>query len=1184
MPRRKLALFFSLFTLLACFRFLGIPLAGQTFYGSVVGTVNDASGGAMQGATATLINNGTGERRIVTIGADGSYRFVNLVPGAYKLEIEQPGFRRYNRDEITVEVESALRVDVAMQVGDVTQAVEVQSEAALLQTENASLSQMVAGRAVQEIPLNGRNVLNLVELAPGVVPQGSADGNLTGKNVFAAGNYQIGGGTANQSASYYDGVPLNITYGNLVGLVPSQEAVAEFRVQTNNNSAEYGRYTGGVVNMASKSGTNKFHGSLYEFLRNRSLNAGTFFANATGAGKPAFTQNQFGASLGGPIKKDKTFFFFDYQGYRQRQGALFLQTVPTAAMLAGDFSDYRNGSGLQIPIFDPLTNCGQSGNPVCTSSSGAQRTPFPGNVIPANRINPVSAKFATQGYPKGPVWALPNIPGQPFTHNFNFSKNVSTGGDNDQYNIRGDQNVSEKQRVLARYTHWISKNIDVDIFDNGIFYGDPYSPEHFTADQALLADTYSLTPTTIVDIRIGFMRWVYDRILGVRGTDLSKTLGLPSYFNQITALDGLSPAESLPPQISASGYAVLYPGRLAGRDTSYVITPSLIKLVGRHTLKFGGELRRMDINYYQNNTVGGTFSFDNLFTSQNALSPGATGNSIASFLLGYPSAGTIQTSPFTAGSTRYQGYYANDSFQATSKLTVNLGLRWEIPGAFTERFDRLATFDLSLTNPALTGVTVNGSPVKGAFVLVNSPGHPERGLRPEHYTLFAPRIGLAYRLSDKTVVRTGTGVFYIPGNVQFTESPFGNAVNYVNNVMVNSIDNQVTPLNTLSNPFPNGLIPPPGRDPSFQSLLLGGNSRTPVSNVRYGYTLQWNFTIQHQFPKDVALEAAYAGLRGIHLPQGGLRYDVLPTQDLPLGSQLQQQVSNPFYGLIANGVLSQPTVQRCQLLMPFPEYTSTPDPGGYIGNSVYHALQVKAEKRFASGGTVLASYTFSKIIANVETLTAWLDSPTGVAGVQDWYNFRGERALSSFDSRQRLALSYVVDFPIGKGQRFLSGSHGIADKLISGWGINGVSTFQEGFPLGLTATPNLTGFNTGLRPNVAAGCDKAIGGSAQSRINKWFNTACFTVPGPFTFGTEGRTDPVLRGPGVNNFDFALFKRTQIKEGIGIEFRAEAFNLFNRVQFGTPNTVATTAANATFGVSTTQANNPRLIQLALRLSY
>jgi hypothetical protein len=1165
-----------LLLILPLLAFASSLLHSQAFFGSIVGNINDASGGALAGATVSLTNVATGDRRSTAASADGSYRLINLAPGTYRLEIENPGFKRYTR-ELDVNVESQVRADVSMQVGDVTQSVEVQADTPLLQTETANLSQVVGSRAVQELPLNGRNIMNLISLAPGVVPQGSSEGSLTGKNVFAAGNYQIGGGTANQSATYFDGVPVNDTYGNIVALTPSADAGSEFRIQTSNNTAEYGRYTGGVMNMASRSGANAFHGAAYEYFRNKVLNATNFFANKTGAGRAPFSQNQYGANLGGRVIKDKLFFFTSYEGYRQRQGNLFLLSVPTSQIAAGDFSDYRGTNGALVPIYDPLTTCGQLNNSPC-GTGVVQRSQFPNNVIPTSRINPVAKKFVDF-----PLYAAPTGPGDPFTRNNNFARNAATGGDNDQGNFRGDWNISTNQRAFARYTRWKSSNLPVDVYGNKQRNGDPFSPEAFITDQAVLTDTYSLTPTTVLDVRLGFMRWFYQRTPGNLGI-LPSTLGLPSYFDQIPALDGVTGVTTVPG--IAAGYNTISTGFLAARDNSYSIVPTLTKVMGKHTLKFGAELRRQDVNYFQNNNPSGSFSFDTGFTSQNPSNQGSSGAPFASFLLGYPNnSSTVQTSPFTAGSIRYQGYFVTDTIQVSPKLTLTAGLRWEIPGVYTERFDRLVTFDPNLPNPELAGRTVNGNPVKGAFVLVNTPGHPERGLRPEQFKLFAPRLGVAYRLSEKTVIRTGAGIFFIPATVKFEEGPYGNVVNYLTQVMVGTVNNNATPQNTLSDPYPGGFQAPPGRNPIYQKVLLGGNNRAPLRIADYGYTQQWNFSIQHQLPAGLALEAAYAGLHGVHLPQGGFQLNALPQQYLSMGASLITQVENPLFGLIQNGPFSQRTVQQGLLLMPFPQYTSLPDPGGYRGNSNYHSLQVKAERRFSDGGSLLAAYTFSKVISDVETLTTWLDSANGVSGIQNWNDFRSERALSSFDSRHRLTVSYVTDLPFGKGKRYFTDARGIAGGLVSGWGINGITTLQMGFPLGFTATPNqLSGFNYGLRPNVVAGCDAVGKGSAQSRLNQWFNTSCFTVPAAYTLGNEGRSDARVRGPGINNFNFALFKRTRINERFGIEFRAEVFNLFNRVQFGQPNRVVTTSVTSTFGQITSQLNDPRLIQLALRLRY
>jgi hypothetical protein len=664
-------------------------------------------------------------------------------------------------------------------------------------------------------------------------------------------------------------------------------------------------------------------------------------------------------------------------------------------------------------------------------------------------------------------------------------------------------------------------------------------------------------------------------------------LGFPSYYSTVPVLNGLSPSTTIPTiGISSPTYNAISTGLLRGQDDTYALTPTMTWINGRHTVKFGAEIHKNELNYFQNNSPGGSFQFDQLFTSQNALNSGASGSGLASFELGLPnSASLLQTSLYTFTTLYYQGYFVTDTFQATNKLTVTAGVRWEIPGVYRERFNRQVTFNFTEPNPALNGVLVNGKPVLGAFDLVKTANHPEEGLNPEHYNLFAPRLGLAYRLSDRSVIRTGGGIFYSPATIAFPQGPYGNPSNYFTNPVVGTLDSSVTAASTLSNPFPNGIQPAPGRNPVYQQLFLGtslGGHADPYTSLQ-SYTYQWNFTLQHQFPSDIAVEAGYSGLRGIHLGLGR-QYNQINPQYLALGSQLKTMVANPFYGRITAGALSAPLVQYGQLLSPYPQYTSVSAPADYSGDSTYHSLQVKIEKRFHSGGTVLGAYTFSKILSNAETLTTWLDSPTGVAGIQNWYNLSAEKALSSFDSRQRLTISYVYDLPFGKGQKFLPGVHGFADRLVSGWGINGLTTFQKGFPLGITATPNTTGLNTGLRPNVAAGCSETISGSAQSRVNQWFNTACFSLPAPYTFGNESRTDPGLRGPGIANYDFAVFKRTAITERVSVQFRAEAFNLFNRVQFGQPNLAYTTAANSTFGVISSQLNQPRLMQMALRLAF
>ena len=594
----------------------------------------------------------------------------------------------------------------------------------------------------------------------------------------------------------------------------------------------------------------------------------------------------------------------------------------------------------------------------------------------------------------------------------------------------------------------------------------------------------------------------------------------------------------------------------------------------------------MQNTYYQT-FDGGTFQFSNLITSQNALNPGASGNGVASMLLGFGSGGAQTAFARPYQSMLYQGYFAQDTWQATRKLTITAGVRWEIPGVWKERYDRIASFNPSEINPATKGILVNGQPVYGALNFAGTPQHPHKGFRTEQFRLFAPRLGFAYRLDEKTVIRAGAGIYYLPSNLQFSEAPWGMSLSQFGNPWLFSLDNGVTPHNPISNPFPSGFIPAPGNlpDDQAQALLIGASVSAPLRTVPYPYQSQWNFTLQRQFWGGMAVEAAYAGSRGVHLPRGSYAANALPAQNLSLGTALNTLVPNPFFGLVKTGALSQPNITRGQTLLPFPQYTGVSQAGGYLGNSTYHSLQMKVEKRFARGGTVLGAYTFSKLLADVASLTGWLDSGLGAApGAQNPNNLRAEKSLAGFDSRQRLTVSYTADLPFGKGQRFLNGGPAVAQKVSSGWSMSGTATFQAGYPLALTATPNVAGFGLGLRPNAVPGCSPKLEGSAQSRLRGWFNTACYSVPSSYTLGNLSATDPVLRGHGINNFNFSLLKKTALTERFNLEFRTEIFNLFNRVQFGLPNTVVTTAANPTTGFVTAQVNQPRLVQLALRLAF
>lgn len=1143
--------------------------SAQTFYGSVVGTVTDPTGAAIPQAMVALTNLGTSDRRTMQTDADGAYQFVNLRPGQYKLEVEKPGFRRMVREPITVEVQSAVRIDAGMVVGDVSQTVEVSAQTPLLETQNTSLGQVVEARKVLEMPLNGRNIFGLVALVPGVVPGGQSGTTPTGTNPFAWGNYQIGGGQSNQSATFIDGAPVNQAYVNLTSLVPTQDAIQEFRVQTNNLGPEFGRFSGGAINLTTKSGTNDFHGSAYEFFRNRSLNSNTFFNNRAGVKRPAFSQNQYGANVGGPVMRDKTFFFFSWEGFRLRQGASYVYTVPTDAMRTGDFSNVRNAAGNLVPIYDPLTTCGRLGNPECargaTGNEVISRTPFPGNTIPQTRIDP-AARFLRD------YWGRANTPGNQFTAVNNYTANASVGGDNDQYNARVDHTFSEKNRFFSRYTYWTNLNLPIDPYKTKTCVD--RCTETFNTNQAVIGDTHSFTPTLIADLRLSFTRFSYDRTSLTTGFDLTQ-LGWPASLNNQVIFRVL-------PQPVVTGYNGVWGTNGTGstiiaRNDIYSIAPSLTKIWGRHTLKFGGEARRLTHNYYQQNNPSGSFNFDALMTSVNPFAAAGTGNGFASFLLGYGNGGGVTNNSLVAGQMIYRAYFVGDQWQVNNRLTLNLGIRMEQMGPWSERFDRLSVLLPGIQNEIArqAGLTLNGK-----LGLVNTPESPSRN-NTNMGNLWAPRLGLAYRLTNRTVLRSGYGIFWLGNDIAFGFAPNGDPVNAYTTPFLGTIDGSLTPQDRLANPFPRGVTPPPGRSPDVQKLFFGQGFTAPIFDEAHGYAQQWNFDLQHELPGGASVSAAYAGSKGSHLPGPAQQLNQLPPEFMSLGAQLQQQAPNPFFGLVTLGTLAQPTVARGQLLRPYPHYTGYAMQGPPNRNSSYHSLQMKVEKRFMRGGTVLGSYTWAKLISDTDTLTGWLEPGGGAGGVQDNFNIRAERSLALYDTPHRAVISYIIDLPFGKGHKFGTDVRGLADKLISGWGVNGVTTFQSGNPLSISTAVNTTNsFGGGQRPN-STGRSAKLEGPAQERLSRWFDTSAFTLPAAFSFGNVARTLPDVRSHGIANYDFTIFKKTQITERTGVEFRAEIFNLFNRVQFGY---AGRAMGNPDFGVIGGQYNNPRLVQLALRLLF
>ena len=1144
---------------------LTLPAPAQTSYGSIVGTVSDVSSATVPGASITLANLGTAETRSSTTDNNGNYEFVNLVPGKYRVDVEKTGFKHFTSNQIQVEVQSAVRIDASMQVGDVGQTVEVSGQAPLLQTENATVGQVVEGRIVTDMPLNGRNVFALIALAPGVIPQGGA---LSGGSM----NFQISGGMPNQGVTFLDGAPFMNSKLNTAAFQPVQDIIQEFQVMSHNVGPEYGGTLNGVINLATKSGTNQFHGTAYEYLRNTVLNASTFFANKGGIPRPAYVQNQFGFTLGGPVIKNRTFFFAGYEGNRIRQGNTATLTVPTAAERAGDFSGLRTSSGAQIPIYDPATTCGVLGNPACAAGQTTLRSAFPGNKIPTNRLDP-SALLLNQ------FWPLPNQPAT-FANTNNYITNYASGSNANQTNVRIDQNISDKQHLFGRFSVSNPFTIPADTYGTG---GLLTTINVASAQQGVLGDTYSFNPTTILDVNISALRNYNTRYPNNLGVDLHSTIGWPVQTNNQFIQKQLP--EIIIPGFSNGGNRTVALFLQAIGDVE-AISGSLTKIAGRHTIKFGGEIRRIYTAYGQDAGGANVLNFTNAITGANPLTPGNTGNGLASYMLGLGSSGNMVNIALPSTQQYYGGAYINDNFHLSNKLTLNYGLRWEYSGYWTEKHDLATVWLPGAVNPDLKAA---GLSYPGDIVLVNSPRYPDRHNTAPHYDLFSPRAGAAYRITDSTVLRSGFGIFYTPGTTVQNGTPYASPINNATTPWTATLDSGFTAKDPLSNPFPNGVLPVPGRNPSYETLILGTQVLSNVPHDRTPYMMNWNFGIEHQFRKELLIDATYVGERGVHLYNSGglvvngMGFDQIPSQDLSLGSQLLTQVKNPFYGIIKSGPLSQTTIPYGQTLLPYPQYTGVYSPTTAAFDNVYHSLEARVQKRFGEGGTILVSYTWAKNLGNADTMTGYNEFYQP-GETQNYNNISADRSELSYNVPQRLVTSYVFELPVGKGKRFFSGVNGVINRVISGWGVSGITSLQSGFPIPMIALPTSlsTLFNAGVpRPNVTTGCARAVSGAAQARLNGWFNTGCFSSPSTFGFGNEARTDSIARTQGIANWDFSITKQTPITETVGLSFRMEIYNLFNRVQFNPP---GNQVGSSTFGVISGQLNAPRQVQLALRLVF
>ena len=1115
----------------------------QSFTGTITGSIKDSSGAVIPHATVTITNQQTDRQETVMTDLEGRYTSLPVPPGEYRVEASLQGFRRAARSNVVVQVNSTAIIDFTLEVGDLTDAIEVSATATLLETNTATIGKVVDNRRILELPLNTRNVYSLIFLTPGVA------GSI-GNNYNSMG-YTVNGARPTMMDTVIDGVTASFpTVNGFTGIsvFPSVDAIQEFKVLGANYPAEYGRSLGSVLNVVYKSGTNEFHGSAYEFFRDSAFDANNFFANRAGQPLGDFRRSQFGGVLGGPIRRSRTFFMTSFEGLRERRASQTTTTVPTLAQRQGDFSQTFAQNGQLIRIFDPFTTRSTP------SGSGFVRDQFAGNVIPRNRIDPVALQVLNY-YP------LPNQPGNPVTGAQNYFATGTAELNVDNFDVRVDEQLSDTQKFFMRYSYRKTFDAPATFFPADIAIAEGRVNQQNLAHNAVMDYSRTISNTTVMSARLGFARTLFifdNQGLGFRPS----SLGLPAEID--ANVDRL-----MFPRFGVSGMDTL-----GGNDhrynafMSYTAAASLTKVQGDHSFKVGFEGRMLRVNVWEARSAG-TFNFRaNETQGPNPTSASSTaGFGLASFLVGVgaPNDVLIQNWKNVAANSFYWAGYAQDDWRVNSRLTLNLGVRYDLDVPRTERYNRMNYFDPEARSP-LADVVPGFPDLRGGVVFVGVDG---RSRYQYHWDTnnIAPRLGLTYQVDPKTVIRAGYSHIFGPSNqgAQGTVGPFGFRTE---NLWVTTIDG-ITPFNTLRNPYPNGFQPSPG---ASEGLLtqVGANLQAPLQDTPSPWTIQYNINLQRELPWATYVEIAYVGTRGYDLSkvgESGFSLNQLDPQYMSLGSQLNQRVPNPFYGIVNNGVLTEPTVSRGQLLRPYPQFTDVIPLYASGAKSRYHALQMTGRKRLTHGLMFEGSYTYAQ---------------TREIGMshQNSYDIEASWALASYDIKHRFVISYLYELPFGRNRRFGSNASTLVNAIIGGWQFNGITTLQSGTPLQFTASNTAGIFGARTQPNNN-GNEPRLDGPVHERLDRYFDTSVYSQPPAFTFGNEPRFSPVLRAHGVRNFDLSLFKNFEIRTGMTAQVRIEALNAFNRVQFSAPNTSVTSSS---FGVISGQANAPRQLQFGFKLLW
>jgi hypothetical protein len=1067
----------------------------------ITGRITDASGSVVPGADVHIVQVSNGVKWDVQTNADGYYTQALLPPSSYRVTVTFTGFKQEARN-VTLEMEQVGRLDFMLQVGSQTETIEVMATAPLLESNNASIGQVVETQAIADLPLNGRNYLDLAKLSIGTTePSGIGSSGTTGDRAKNGGAFIANGTRSDQNNFILDGIDNNAKIADLsnntnVVIQPSVDALGEFKVETNTYSPEYGHSAGAVLSATTKTGTNSIHGSAFEFLRNDAVDARNFFL-AQGTPKQELRQSQYGATLGGPIIKNKTFIFGSWQGTRQNSGTTIVETLASSANIAGNFSSLLPKTAINDPLLTVP-------NPTGT---GFIKTPFPGNIIPASRFAETSAKI-------NPYIPAQNVPGP--ANNYVVSPVTVT--DRDAYDLRGDQSFSNADKLFVRYSYYklFVNNpgpLPAPLIGSSNFQ---QSINNQSGHQAALGETHVFGASVVNDFRAGYNR-ISNALRPFVSTDIDSEFGI-GYIPPHPGMTGLT-------TIAITGYSNLgeagFLPDAKGSDT-FQMNDSVLWSKGKHYIKVGGEYRWVRSRFDIDGNARGSFTFTSAFT----------GNAFADYLLGDPNSATINSELVGDLRYKYYGAYINDDWKITPKLTLNLGIRYELETPSYERNNLQSNFIvgpnvLIFPNNNIPATTLIPASLAGTI----PSGVDPRALMSTHKNNWAPRAGFAYQITPNTVIRVGGGLFYAEADANGASSrpvsnpPFKTTYSYTSD--------GVHPTLTFATGFPATSENPVFFNAGTSSLI----SWNPEAAVPVIY--KWSANLQQQVGKFL-IDAGYVGTKGTHL---AVTYNI--NQDYPGAGSTASRY--PYQGFNTINYMDS------------------------MGNSEYEALQVRVQRRYSNGMSLLVSYTWNK---SIDLGSGNLIGDLAIRNVDDvgW-----ERAVSSGSVPQRFVTSYTYALPAGHGKQF-NPKNRIVAGVIGDWQLNGITTIRAGQPF--TATTSVSSANTGTaRPNW-----NPSGGTQgfQPSVNDWFDLTAFSLQTQYNYGNAGRD--ILHGPGAINFDASVFKRFNVPklgENGQIQVRFEGFNIFNHPNFGTPNGNISVAQAGTI---TTLTTSMRVFQAGLKIVF